>query len=1266
VKTSRLAPLASRLAPLVSRLSPLLLLSYAPAALAGPVYALLAIEVFGVTVGAILFNIALSYAITALLAPDRKPVSTDFSSTQTTIQPAGPWRVIYGQVRTGGEIKFRHATDTIGDTTATERINVPVSAPYTVRVQFAADYVSTEQVRQVLYGGSQPWQPPIYRTFAATGGAPAAGEYSVSAGIYTFNAADKGLPLEVVYVRRAPQIAHNRLHLVIVFAAHEVAEIGDIYFDDEAVPLDADGNATGRHAGYAYVSKHLGTDDQAADSTLMQEAPDKWTSEHRLRGHAYIYVRLLRNPNLFPGGTPNISAMIRGRKVFDPRDSQTRWTPNAALCCADYLANSRFGLGLAYGTEIDSTLLTAAANICDERVPLAAATAEFTADPALDTLTVAAEARLPAIGEGVRVASSGTLPGGLSAATTYYAFHAAGGALKLATSYANALLGTAINITSAGSGTHTLTYHDEVRYACNGMVSTSDLPQSIIERMLTSMSGRLVYVSGTWRLRAGAYLSPGLTLDEGDLRGPVEITTLLSRREACNGVKGVYVSPENEWQPSDFPPVDSDVFMAQDNGERIWRDIDLPFTTSSAMAQRIAKIELLRSRQQITGSFPFKLGAYKAEPPETVMVTNARFGWSAKVFEISESTLSFEDGALGVDAVLRETDPTIYDWATSEETLVDPAPNTNLPNPFVIAAPGVPSVTEVLYATLDGVGVRSLARVSWAESADGQAWRYELNWKLRADTEWSRRGDISGLQYDVLDLAIGTYEFRVRAVSTLNVVSEWAQLEKEIFGLSANPAAPTGVSLGIAGGLAVITLEQHPELDVLRGGRILVRHSELTTGVSWEESLSIGNSESYPGDSVVIGLPLKPGTYLLKAQDSGGQRSVSFTSVKTKQASVLTFSPLDNLQEDATFPGAHDGTREGAGVMSLLAHNHADLPGTSGNYLSTPDSAALDITGDLDIRVAIAAEDYTPASLDDLVAKWGVASNSSYRVALNTTGIPEFFISTDGSNQFSSASTAALPTLNTNTVVLRVTFDGNNGAAGNDTRFYTSPFYDPATGTPSWTQLGATVTKAGTPTIFSGSSPLNIGANIGGTANLFDGRVMWAEVRNGIDGTLAASFDASDGTAGATSLVSAATGETWTVHQSGSPAAQLHANETAPVAGVYSFSAGFDFLAVTKARVTGQIEAVVENVNDLFDSDELFDSPELFDGDADGSLCDAWLETRDTDDNPAGTPAWSEWRRLDSTEVDTRAMQFRLQMRSFDPDFNIRVGVLRVRAEELP
>jgi len=85
----------------------------------------------------------------------------------------------------------------------------------------------------------------------------------------------------------------------------------------------------------------------------------------------------------------------------------------------------------------------------------------FTADAGTDTCTWTSTANIPSnilTGTRVRLTTTTTLPAGLSTGTDYYVIKASDTTFKLATSYANAVAGTQINITDAGTGTHTVTW----------------------------------------------------------------------------------------------------------------------------------------------------------------------------------------------------------------------------------------------------------------------------------------------------------------------------------------------------------------------------------------------------------------------------------------------------------------------------------------------------------------------------------------------------------------------------------------------------------------------------------------------------------------------------------------------------------------------------------------------------------------------------------------------------------------------------------------
>jgi len=85
----------------------------------------------------------------------------------------------------------------------------------------------------------------------------------------------------------------------------------------------------------------------------------------------------------------------------------------------------------------------------------------FTADTGTDICTYTSTANIPSnilLGTRVRLTTTTTLPAPLATATDYYVIKVSDTTFKLATSYANAIAGTAIDITTTGTGTHTITW----------------------------------------------------------------------------------------------------------------------------------------------------------------------------------------------------------------------------------------------------------------------------------------------------------------------------------------------------------------------------------------------------------------------------------------------------------------------------------------------------------------------------------------------------------------------------------------------------------------------------------------------------------------------------------------------------------------------------------------------------------------------------------------------------------------------------------------
>lgn len=80
----------------------------------------------------------------------------------------------------------------------------------------------------------------------------------------------------------------------------------------------------------------------------------------------------------------------------------------------------------------------------------------FTASATTDEATATAHGLVTGDGPFHLTNSGGALPAGLSLLTNYWVIRTAANTFKFATTYANALAGTAVDLTGAGTGTHTL------------------------------------------------------------------------------------------------------------------------------------------------------------------------------------------------------------------------------------------------------------------------------------------------------------------------------------------------------------------------------------------------------------------------------------------------------------------------------------------------------------------------------------------------------------------------------------------------------------------------------------------------------------------------------------------------------------------------------------------------------------------------------------------------------------------------------------------
>ena len=496
------------------------------------------------------------------------------------------------------------------------------------------------------------------------------------------------------------------LWLVIAVAGHEIDAYEQVWFNDKKI-WDG-GSYVGNWGSYVDIGFYKG-DQTSADNASQRGAASlvsnstKWTDNHKLLDTAYMVVKLTYDQEQFAQGLPNISTVVRGKKVWHPSHSSPVWSQNPALCVRDYLTDTKYGLGES-SSNIAS--INTALGVCDEAVDLAA---------------------------------GGTQP----------------------------------------------------RYTLDGVIDTGNSIKSNIENMVGSMIGRLVYSGGKFEIHAGEYVAPTVTIDESMMIGEISVQTKQSRRSAYNGVKGVFLSEEDNYILADYPAQISSTYAAQD-GDPIYLDMPLPYTVNNVRAQRIAQLALRRSRQQESITIPCNLNALKFKVGDNISVTNTRLGYSAKVFEVVGYSMGFSSDQMVVNVDAIETASSIWSWDEDEEVFLG-AGEVDIYDGTSTTAPASITVTADTFISSDGTSSASFD-VSWPNSVDAFVDHYVVEWKVSTDSSYfSQSTKTAPLQIVGLDPS-KTYDVRVKAVNGLSVSSSYVSAQAVPAADTTAPSVPTSIS----------------------------------------------------------------------------------------------------------------------------------------------------------------------------------------------------------------------------------------------------------------------------------------------------------------------------------------------------------------------------------------------------------------------------------------------------------------------------------------
>jgi hypothetical protein len=472
------------------------------------------------------------------------------------------------------------------------------------------------------------------------------------------------------------------------------------------------------------------------------------------------------------------------------------WSNNWALCVRHWLSLPRWGFGLP-DTQIDDIQTIAAANICDEQAAITHQLTEFTVDTADDALVFADGGRFRT-GDVCDVSSTGTEPAGLLASTDYFVIRVGRSRIRLATTLDNARARVAIDITDAGSGIHTARRKSQLRYTVNGVVVLGKEPVDVLEDLKRAGAGQVANQGGIYRIFPGAAVSQSGTTTASDLRtAEFQGVARMQREDLFNAVRGKIIDPDQFYEEVDAPLVTNAVYEAQDGGERIFRDLPMPFVDDPLTAKRLFIIANDGTRQALTFTWPAKPSKFNTAIWDVEAITHARLGFAGKQFQAVHTKLNTD---WSVDITYREY-ADVYDPSPDLITQSDPAPNSNLPNPFNIRAPSdlmLESGDATSDVRIDGT-VFSRIKASWVAPSDAfvtQGGRIEIQFKKTSDPDsaFQDAPPVPGAQTStfILDVQDGVaYDVQIRSVNALRVESNYVRANNHVVeGKSEKPARP--------------------------------------------------------------------------------------------------------------------------------------------------------------------------------------------------------------------------------------------------------------------------------------------------------------------------------------------------------------------------------------------------------------------------------------------------------------------------------------------
>ena len=553
------------------------------------------------------------------------------------------------------------------------------------------------------------------------------------------------------------------LYMALILGEGEINDITQIFINDNQVTWSGDladntertvgsgdSNYYKNSASLITVRPHYGADDQSACSLLSTLT--SWTSNHRLRGVAYLSLRFEWNSDAF-GSIPTVQAIVQGKKVYNPNldgtktggtgshreDTSSTWeySDNPIYQLLDYLRNDRYGMGIA-NSYFDSNYadFQTAGDVCDANIT------PFSGADQIDLIDSHA-----VIDTSQKIIDN--TKKFLTGSRAFLNYHA--GKYQ-------------VTVETSGSASITLTEDNII----GGIGVSSKNKNERYNRVIVT------------------FINPdkNYQVDEAQFP-PVDETGQATADQHAT-------------------------MKTADGGILLEGRFDMPSIANPYQAQEMAEIILRRSRSSLDVTLTADANAMELVVGDIVNITHATPSFSAKPFRVLSTTIN---GDSTVSLQLTEHQDSYYTFGTQQS--VATIPDTTLPNPFVVQPPASITLTDELVEYSEGTVITRLNIVLGA-STDKFVQYYVVEAKLSTETDYKIIGQGTTLNYELLNVIDDKiYNVRAKAINSLGSSSSSVTATRTIIGATEPPNDVTNFSVNMLGSSQMqLNWDANTDLDI--------------------------------------------------------------------------------------------------------------------------------------------------------------------------------------------------------------------------------------------------------------------------------------------------------------------------------------------------------------------------------------------------------------------------------------------------------------------